>query len=119
ATVLVLALGRPMLRLFGPGFADGYHLMFLLAIGLLARSAVGPIERLLSMLGEQRGGAMVYAAAFALNIGLCIVLIPRLGGAGAAIATSSALILESIMLFFVTRRRLGFHVFVFGGRAKR
>jgi O-antigen/teichoic acid export membrane protein len=119
ATILVLALGRPLLRLFGPGFSDGYHLMFLLAVGLLARSAVGPVERLLSMLGEQRVCAMVYAAAFALNLVLCIVLIPRFGGAGAAIATSAALVLESILLFFVTRSRLGFHVFVFGGRSQR
>ncbi len=119
ATALLLAMGRPLLRLFGEGFGDGYHLMLLLAIGLLARAAVGPVERLLSMLGEQRVCAMVYASAFALNLVLCVILIPRLGGTGAAIGTSSALVLESILLFLVTRSRLGFHVFVFGGRAGR
>jgi len=88
--------------------------MFILAAGLLARAAIGPIERLLNMLGEQRICALVYAAAFAINLGLCIVLIPLFGMAGAAIATASALIIESIMLFVVTRNRLGFHVFVWG-----
>jgi O-antigen/teichoic acid export membrane protein len=112
ATVLLLLLGRPILGLFGPHFVEGYPLMFILAIGLLARAAIGPIERLLSMLGEQRVSAMVYASAFAINLGLCFVLIPLFGLAGAAIATTLALIIESIMLFVVTKRRLGFHVFV-------
>ena len=106
--------GRPMLSLFGPQFTDGYHLMFILAAGLLARAAIGPIERLLNMLGEQRVCAMVYAGAFALNLVLCFVLIPLFGMAGAAIATASALIFESILLFVVTKNRLGFHVFIWG-----
>jgi O-antigen/teichoic acid export membrane protein len=114
ATVLLLIFGRPMLSLFGAEFTGGYHLMFILAAGLLARAAIGPIERLLNMLGEQRICALVYAGAFAVNIALCFVLIPLFGMAGAAIATASALIVESIMLFVVTKTRLGFHVFVWG-----
>jgi O-antigen/teichoic acid export membrane protein len=66
------------------------------------------------MLGEQRACATVYAIAFVLNLVLCVVLIPRIGVDGAAVATSTALVAESVMLFFVTRRRLGFHVFIWG-----
>jgi O-antigen/teichoic acid export membrane protein len=115
ATALLLLFGRPMLSLFGPQFTDGYFLMFVLAFGLLARAAIGPIERLLNMLGEQRVCAAVYAAAFAVNLGLCFALIPSLGMLGAAIATASALTFESILLYIVTKTRLGFHVFVWGG----
>jgi O-antigen/teichoic acid export membrane protein len=114
ATILILAIGRPLLGLFGERFLEGYYLLFLLAIGLLARAAVGPVERLLNMLGEQQICAAVYAFAFALNLTLCVVLIPRVGVAGAAISTSIALVAESILLFLVTKQRLGFHVFVFG-----
>jgi O-antigen/teichoic acid export membrane protein len=64
------------------------------------------------MVGEQRASAAVYAAAFLLNLALCIVLIPRLGVEGAAISTSAALIVESALLFVVTRRRLGLHAFI-------
>jgi O-antigen/teichoic acid export membrane protein len=42
------------------------------------------------------------------------VLIPLFGLVGAAVATATALIVESIMLFVVTKRRLGFHVFIWG-----
>jgi O-antigen/teichoic acid export membrane protein len=114
ATVVILAAGKLLLSLFGAQFVDGYYLMFILAAGLMARAAVGPVERLLNMLGEQRACAMVYATAFGLNLALCVVLIPIFGVAGAAIATSTALIVESALLFCVTKRRLGFHVFIWG-----
>jgi O-antigen/teichoic acid export membrane protein len=114
ATALLLLFGRPILGLFGPQFTAGYPLMFILAVGLLARAAIGPIERLLNMLGEQRACALIYAGAFAVNIGLSFALIPQLGMTGAASATACALLTESILLFVVTRRRLGFHVFVWG-----
>jgi O-antigen/teichoic acid export membrane protein len=114
ASVVILAMGPMLLSLFGKQFVGGYHLMLILVAGLMARSSIGPVERLLNMLGEQRVCATVYATAFVLNLVLGIVLIPRIGIDGAAIATSTALIVESVMLFFVTRRRLGFHVFIWG-----
>ena len=116
AMVVILAMGKLLLWLFGPRYVDGYHLMFILAAGLMARAAVGPVERLLNMLGEQRACALVYATAFILNLVLCIVLIPRIGVDGAAISTATAIVVESILLFFVTKRRLGFHAFIWGGR---
>jgi O-antigen/teichoic acid export membrane protein len=115
AIVLLLAIGRPLLRLYGADFAAGYYLMFIIAIGLLARASVGPAERLLNMLGERRSCALVYAASFALNLLLCIILIPRTGLTGAAIAGAVALVFESASLFAVAKYRLGFHCFVFGG----
>jgi O-antigen/teichoic acid export membrane protein len=112
ATVLILLLGRPILKLFGPQFVAGYPLMFILSVGLLARAAIGPVERLLNMVGEQRACALVYAAAFGLNLAACIVLIPRMGIDGAAIATAAGVLTESVLLFWVTRSRLGLHVFI-------
>ena len=114
ATVVVLATGPLLLSLFGAQFVDGYRLMLILAVGLMARASLGPVERLLNMLGEQRACATVYATAFMVNLVIGVVLIPRIGVDGAAIATATALIVESAMLFFVTRRRLGFHVFIWG-----
>jgi O-antigen/teichoic acid export membrane protein len=114
ACALILALGRPLLGLFGAGFESGYDVMFILAVGMLSRAAVGPAERLLNMLGERKQCALIYAVAFAINLVLCVVLIPRMGIEGAAVATSSALVMESIALYLVAKRRLGFHVFLLG-----
>ena len=112
ACALILVFGKPLLALFGAGFTSGYAVMFILAVGLLARAAVGPAERLLNMLGDRRHCAIIYAIAFAINLGGCVLLIPRFGIEGAGIATSSAIVVESIMFFVVTRRRLNHHVFI-------
>jgi O-antigen/teichoic acid export membrane protein len=111
----ILVFGKPLLGLFGENFESGYLVMFILSVGMLARAAVGPAERLLNMLGERKQCAAIYAGAFALNLALCIALIPRIGIEGAGIATSTALVFESIMLYVIAKRRLGFHVFILGG----
>ena len=50
-----------------------------------------------------------------INFVLCVLLIPRIGIEGAALATSTAIVAESIMLYMVAKRQLGFHVFILGG----
>jgi O-antigen/teichoic acid export membrane protein len=117
ATILLLASGRPLLWLFGPQFVVGYDIMFIAAIGLVVRSAIGPVERLLNMLGHQHICALAYALAFVMNVVLCIALVPRFGGHGAAAATSISLVFETVLLFWIVRRRLGLHVLAFGKRA--
>jgi O-antigen/teichoic acid export membrane protein len=116
ATMLLLALGKPLLWLFGPQFVGGYDIMFIAAIGLVVRSAIGPVERLLNMLGHQHICALAYALAFVMNVALCVLLVPRYGGHGAAAATSISLVFETVLLFWIVRRRLGLHVLAFGKR---
>jgi O-antigen/teichoic acid export membrane protein len=119
ATLLLLALGKPLLWLFGPQFVAGYDIMFVAAIGLMVRSAIGPVERLLNMLGHQHICALAYALAFVMNLALCVALVPRFGGHGAAAATSISLVFETVLLFWIVRHRLGLHVLAFGERSSR
>jgi len=116
ATIALLALGKPLLWLFGPQFVAGYDIMFVAAIGLVVRSAIGPVERLLNMLGHQHICAAAYAAAFGMNVVLCLLLVPRFGGHGAAAATSISLSFETVLLFWIVRSRLGLRVLAFGKR---
>src|SRR6266852_5275470 len=116
ATLVLLALGKPLLWLFGPQFVTGYDIMFIAAIGLVVRSAIGPVERLLNMLGHQHICALAYALAFVMNVVLCVALVPRFGGDGAAAATSISLVFETVLLFWIVRKRLGLHVLAFGKR---
>jgi len=116
ATLALLAMGKPLLWLFGPQFTSGYGIMFVAAIGLVVRAAIGPVERLLNMVGQQNACALAYALSFALNAALCLALIPPFGGYGAAAATSIALTFETVLLFWIVRRRLGLHVLAFGKR---
>lgn len=111
-TVVLLIIGQPLLSLFGPDFVDGYPVMAILAIGMLARASIGPAERLLSMLGHQRACAVAYSMAFAFNLGTCLLLASTYGAIGAAIATAGGFVLESVLLFAIAKRSLGLHMFV-------
>jgi len=110
--LLMLAFGRPVLMLFGPGFVAGYPVMVILAVGLMARASIGPAERLLNVLGQQRICALAYLVAFAVNIGSCFLLAPAYGAVGAATATASAFVVETVLLFLIAKRALGLHMFV-------
>jgi O-antigen/teichoic acid export membrane protein len=110
ASAVILALGKPFLWLFGPDFLVAYPVMFVAVLGLLARASVGPVDRLLTMLGEQRACAAVYFGAFLVNLVLAILLVPRFGMMGAAMSTATALVLESLALAFIARSRLGLKV---------
>lgn len=113
-TILLLIAGKPMLWLFGPQFVDGYGMMFVMAIGLVVRAAVGPVERLLNMLGKQHVCAVAYGLAFLVNFTMGLLLIPAYGGYGAAAALSIALVFLTVVLFYVAKTRLGLHVLPFG-----
>ncbi len=118
--VVILALGVPLLRMFGASFVSGYYLMFIIAIGLLARAAVGPAERLLNMLGERRACAQVYGGSFLINVLLCVVLIPAPSGSPAPrLRARPRWSSKSICLFLVAKFRLGFHCLVFGAPRDR
>ncbi|MEJ1161509.1 lipopolysaccharide biosynthesis protein [Prosthecomicrobium sp. N25] len=118
-TGVLLAFGHQILGLFGPDFAAGTPLLFILSLGLMARAAVGPAERLLTMLGEQRATAAIYAAAFATNLSAALVLVPPFGLPGAAAAVAGAMVVESVLLCLTVRRRLGLNAFVLAPRNRR
>ena len=105
--IAILALGGPLLSLFGPTFADGYPVMAILVLGFLARSATGPAEILLNMIGEQRAAAWAMARGAIIGLGLNLVLVPWFGMIGAAIATASALALVGLLNARAVKAHLG------------
>jgi O-antigen/teichoic acid export membrane protein len=111
--LIVLALGKPMLILFGPEFDQGFPLLFLLVFGVVARAAVGPCESLLTMSGNQNVCAAVYALTLAVNVGLSVALIPLLGLWGAATATALSMIFEASALSLTVWRKLGIAMAIF------
>lgn len=111
---VILAGGRIILGLFGPDFVQGYALLPILAVAFLARASVGPAERLLNMLGEQRTAAKVYFLAFIANLTASLILIPAYGMTGAACSVAIASTVEAVALFVAVRTRLGLHALIVG-----
>lgn len=102
----ILILGKPMLWLFGPQFADGYSVMFVLVAGFIVRAAFGPIEYVLNMLGCHRACATVLVVAAVTNIALNLSLVPVFGTIGAAIATAVTLAGASVANYIIARSKL-------------
>ena len=111
---LVLLLGPFLLSLFGPDFAAGYTVMFILFAGIAVKAFIGPGEALLTMAGQQKICALIYLAVLLVNIAGNVALIPRMGINGAAVATMCAMFAEAILLYVVIRVRLGISMHVLG-----
>jgi O-antigen/teichoic acid export membrane protein len=117
-TLLLLAIGRPLLMIFGADYVSTYSVMAVLAVGLLARASIGPVERVLNVVGLQRKCALAYLAAFTVNISVCLALAPGYGALGVAAATSGAFVVESVLLFIIAKRGLGLHMFIWPSKRR-
>ena len=111
--LLILLVGKLLLSLFGTDFADGYPLLFILVIGIVARASIGPAESVLTMSGHQNVCAVIYGVTLLVNVLLNVTFIPKFGLYGAAWATTIAMVFEALALYSLTLRRLGIHMFVF------
>ncbi|HUG63553.1 MAG TPA: lipopolysaccharide biosynthesis protein [Methylomirabilota bacterium] len=111
--IVVLLLGEALLSLFGSDFVDGGVLLVILVCGILARASIGPVETLLTMAGRQKTCAAAFAVAVVVNVGLNALLIPRYGLIGAAVATTLAMMVETVMVTLAVRWHFGFIASVF------
>jgi len=102
------------------GFLSGSRWMTLVVSSIVSGLLAGLVKFLSpwidagAMLGHQYICAPAYAAAFVMNVALCVLLVPRFGGHGAAAATSISLVFETVLLFTIVRWRLGLHMLAFG-----
>jgi O-antigen/teichoic acid export membrane protein len=115
----LLAVGKPLLSLFGAEFTTGYTLMFILAVGLVVRSFVGPAESVLRMVGHQKLCALVLFVSAVVDIALSLALVPPYGVLGAALANAGAMTVSAVLFYVFARRTLGFDVSAFAGLVRR
>ena len=101
----ILLAGKPLLGLFGPEFVAAYPVMLILIAGLLLRALAGPAQSLLVMAGEQNTAAVIMGLTVLINGGLNLLLIPRMGITGAALATTAAFAFEAASTMAMAHRR--------------
>ena len=106
-TIVLVAGGSLLLKLFGQGFEVAWLALVLLAIGNLVTSVTGPAGMLLNMTGHQDTTAKIYATAAVANVALNAIFIPRFGLSGAALATAISISTMSSFLVVLADRKLG------------
>ena len=94
---LVLAtLPEPLLRVFGEEYVVAAPTVTVLALATCVGAASGAVDMVLLMSGRSMLSLGNWAAALAVDIGLAIVLIPRYGILGAAIAWAVSIVVRNI-----------------------
>ncbi|MFC2169496.1 flippase [Acidobacteriota bacterium] len=96
---------KSILNIFGQEFLHGATCLIILSFGWIIYSAVGTLAQMLIMTGRQKLHLVNVSAILVLNIISNIILIPKLGIIGAAITTSSCLVLlcftELIQIYLI------------------
>lgn len=113
---LVVAVAAPLvLDILGPGYRSGRWVMLLLAGAMLVGSGSGLVDIVLITLGKTRWNLGDTLVALTINVVLNIVLIPRLGITGAALAWAVSIVVGNVIA--LTQVRRGFRLDPFGGLA--
>lgn len=100
-----------LLSLFGGSFRAGGAALAIVAGAALFATAVGPVDVVLLMAGKSTWNLANTALALLINIGLNLLLIPRLGIEGAAIAWAASIVTNNLLPLTQVRRGLGMHPF--------
>jgi O-antigen/teichoic acid export membrane protein len=121
APVFLVFLTAPefVMSAFGSDFADGAATLQILSVGQFVNVAAGSVGVLLVMSGHEREYRNVQIIAACVVLVLNVMLIPSHGAVGAAIAATSALIVQNILFGYFVWAKLGFIVLIPGQRSVR
>lgn len=97
------------LGLFGGRYADASPVVLLMGAAMLVAVATGPVDTLLLMAGRSALSMANAVAALLLDVVLCLVLVPRHGITGAAVAWAAAVALRCCLATWQVGRDLGVH----------
>lgn len=104
------AFGPTVLAVFGPDFRAGAPLFWLVGAAMMLQLAAGGVQSLLLMSGKSRWQLYNKLSALGLALILNLALIPLWGLAGAAVAWSAAILLDTALASWQVRRYLGLKV---------
>jgi O-antigen/teichoic acid export membrane protein len=96
-----------IVRVFGGSFASGAPALVILAIGQLVNVGTGTAANLLVMAGRARLTLVTSIVFLAVSLVLDLLLIPRHGLLGAAVANASAMVLVNLLRLWLVHRVLG------------
>lgn len=95
----VAAAPSAYLGLFGPGYVTGANaaVVLVMVLGMLLAVASGPVDTLLLMAGRSGLSLANTLIALAVDVALCLLLLPILGILGAAIAWAVSVVLRALL----------------------
>jgi O-antigen/teichoic acid export membrane protein len=105
---LVLAgFASMVMTVFGDQYAAASDVVVILSLAMLLATACGPVDSVLLMAGRSGLSLRNSTVALAIDVGLNLILIPRFGIRGAAMAWAVAIVARNMMPLVQVRRHLG------------
>lgn len=102
AALVMFVLGKPIIAVvYGSAFLPALIPLWLLLPGIVALSIDMVLGNEITGRGKPIVGTIVAAVSLAVNIPLCIILIPKLGITGAALASSVAYVVDAIVVTII------------------
>jgi O-antigen/teichoic acid export membrane protein len=108
--VLLAVFAPAILQLLGPGFDRGATSLVILSIGATLTLAAGNVHSVLLMSGHSGWAAFNKAAVLVANVVGNLLLVPRLGIEGAAIAWAAAMFVDAAMAAVEVRTLIGIRI---------
>ena len=96
-----------ILGIFGPRYTSGAAALAVLSLAMLVNLGTGNVTVVLLMGGKSSWSAINAGAALIVNIGLNLVLVPRIGILGAAIAWGASIVVDNVTAMIEVRWVLG------------
>ncbi len=107
-TLFILLFPEWILSFFGKEFEIASTALMILAVGNFINSITGSVGILLQMTGHQKPYNIIILYAAATSIVLNIILVPRIGITGAAIASATAKIVQNLASSIYVYKKFGF-----------
>ncbi len=96
-----------VLGIFGPRYTAGASALVVLSIAMLVNLGTGNVTVVLLMGGKSTWSAVNAGAALAVNIGLNLLLVPRIGILGAAVAWAASIMVDNVAAMLEIKWVLG------------
>jgi O-antigen/teichoic acid export membrane protein len=105
--VTLIVMGPAVLQLFGPGFAEGYPVLVVLAATFLVATLGGMLQSILLMGGRSSWQVYEKSVVLAASVALNLWLVPTFGVMGAAVTFAVVVTLDTLAAATIVQRGIG------------
>src|SRR5580698_6794146 len=98
---------------FGPEFVGGQPALILMCVAQLFSISCGPVGNISIMTGHERFNTIGIVISMIITIVLNLLLTPRYGLMGSAIAVSAAIVVWNIYLVAMVKKHVGIYSWIY------
>jgi O-antigen/teichoic acid export membrane protein len=106
-SVVFMVLGEYVMQAFGKQFTTGKEVLVVLLLGQIGSGYAGIVGYVMSMTDYAKQHAWLNWVSALLNVGVCLMLVPRFGALGAAASSVLIIFVQMLLMLFIIKRRLG------------